>query len=86
MKIVLAKYPVDKYREIMKDLPFELINEMELRDMDIWNMYVDMRQQSTKHFIEVLKLNFKLSKAQVQRAIAKGRKHFNSLIIKRDAA
>jgi len=77
MKIKLAKYPVEQYIPIINQLPDELVNERGLRDMMLYNQYVDLRMiHNQEEYISQLGELFKLSDIQVKRIIAAGRKHF----------
>ncbi|KXK48000.1 MAG: hypothetical protein UZ05_CHB002002170 [Chlorobi bacterium OLB5] len=88
MKVVLAKYPVEQYIPIINQLPDELVNERGLRDMMLYNQYVDLRMVHNQvEYISQLAELFQLSHIQVKRIIAAGRKYFkNKIIIKSNAA
>lgn len=88
MKVILAKYPVSVYREALKQIPEVLVNDKALRDMELYNMYVDLRMIHREDtYIPQLSDIFNLSGIQVKRIIAAGRKYFkNKMIIKSNAA
>lgn len=84
MKIVLKKYAVNYYTHVIKELPGELVNKKALRDMRIYNDYVDLRSvQKQPDYVMELSIKYSLSDIQIKRAIAKGRKHFKGSIIQK---